>query len=260
MKMNAKQVALISVFSALQLIISRLPGIPIIGIAEGKIEPQLFLMPTMSMVLGPWLGGAAAFLGNFIAWLIPETTFFGMLMLPTIPIGTIVCGFLSRKSGRSNWELAAAILIILNCLWYLSPPGLLVPYYPILHLIALALILILRDKIVDFISREDKRKVMMGVVTVSFSGIMANHMMGNLIFIGSVNWFIQLKGIKDALVNLGFSWLKSGLPKIDPTGLGTIFTLTFPIYIIERLIYTAVASSICFGIIYTLRKSGIIEI
>ncbi|MBS7640019.1 MAG: ECF transporter S component [Candidatus Bathyarchaeia archaeon] len=101
MKINAKQIALISVFSALQLIISRLPGIPIIGIAQGKIEPQLFLMPTLGMVLGPWLGGAAAFLGNFIAWLIPETTFYGMLMLPTIPIGTMVCGFLSRKSSKS---------------------------------------------------------------------------------------------------------------------------------------------------------------
>ncbi|MEM1544567.1 MAG: hypothetical protein QXX24_02820, partial [Candidatus Bathyarchaeia archaeon] len=159
-----------------------------------------------------------------------------------------------------NWKLAAIILIVLNCLWYLSPPGLLVPYYPILHLIALALIFIFRGKILDLINREDKRGVMIGATIVSFSGMMANHMMGNLIFIGSVNWFIQLKGVKDALVNLGFYWLKSGLPKIDPTGLGTIFTLTFPVYIVERLIFTAVASLICSSIIYALRKSSIIEI
>lgn len=259
MKINTKQITLISVFSALQLIISRLPGVPIIGVPEGRIEPQVFLMPTLGMVLGPWLGGAAAFLGNFIAWLIPDTTLYGMLMLPTIPIGTMVCGFLSRKSVRSNWKLAAAILIILNCLWYLSPPGLVVPYYPILHLAALALVLILRDKILDLVRGENKRKVMIGVTIVSFSGMMANHMMGNLIFIGSVNWFVQLKGIRDALVSLGFSWLKSGLRKIDPTGLGTIFMLSIPVYIVERLIYTAIASIICSGIIHTLRKSGIIE-
>jgi len=255
MKIHAKQIALISVFSALQLIISRLPGIPILGVSEGKIEPQLILMPTIGMILGPWVGGIAAFIGNFIAWLIPTTTFFGMLMLPTVPIGTIVSGALSRKSSRSNWKVAALILTILNCLWYISPPGHLVPYYPVLHLSALALILIFRDKICDFINSENKREFILGITIVSFSGVMANHMTGNLIFIGSVNWLVQLKGIKDALVGL-IPWLKSGLPKDDPTGLGTIFALFFPVSIVERVIITIVSSLLCSGVFFTLRKSG----
>ncbi|MBS7654558.1 ECF transporter S component, partial [Candidatus Bathyarchaeota archaeon] len=260
MKLNAKQIALISVFSALQFVISRLPGIPIMGVTEGKIEPQLILMPAIGMILGPWVGGIAAFIGNFIAWLIPDTTFFGMLMLPTVPIGTIVCGALSRRSSRSDWKVAALILAVLNCLWYLSPPGLLVPYYPFLHLSALALILVFKDRIYDFISGNNKRKFIIGVTIASFSGVMANHMMGNLIFIGAVNWFIQLKGIKDALVSLGFSWLKSGLPKNDPTGLGTIFYIFLPIAVVERIIITAISSLICAGIFHALKRSGIIEI
>jgi uncharacterized membrane protein len=260
MKMNAKQIALISVFSALQFVISRLPGIPVMGLQEGKIEPQLILMPAIGMILGPWVGGIAAFIGNFIAWLIPDTTFFGMLMLPTVPIGTIVCGALSRRSSKSNWKIAALTLGVLNCLWYLSPPGLLVPYYPFLHILALALIFAFRDKICDFINGNDKRKFVFGVTTASFSGVMANHMMGNLIFIGSANWFVQLKGIKDALVNLGFSWLKSGLPKNDPTGLGTLFIMFLPVAVIERIIITVIASLICIGILHALKKSGIIEI
>jgi ECF transporter S component (folate family) len=258
MKISTKQIALISVFSALQLVISRLPGIPVLGVSEGKIEPQLILMPTIGMILGPWVGGIAALIGNFIAWLIPTTTFFGMLMLPTVPIGTIVSGALSRKGGRSNWRVAALILLILNCLWYISPPGLSVSYYPVLHLSALALILIFREKIYDFVNSEDKRKFMLGITIVSFSGVMANHMAGNLIFIGSVNWLVQLKGIKDALVNL-IPWLKSGLPKDDPTGLGTIFAFFFPVSIVERIIITVISLLICSGVLFTLRKSGIIE-
>ena len=152
------------------------------------------------------------------------------------------------------------ILAVLNGLWYISPPGLLVPYYPILHLSALALALILRDKISKFINGDSKGKFVLGVTVASFNGVMANHMTGNLIFIASVNWFIQLKGIKSALVNLGFQWLKSGLPKVDPTGLGTIFALFFPVTVIERLVITAIASLICVNILYVLRKSNIISI
>lgn len=257
MEIDAKKAALISIFAALQLVLSRLPGIPVYGIAEGKIEPQILLMPVMGIVLGPWVGGLAAFIGNFIAWLIPTTTFFGMLMLPTIPIGTIVCGFLSKSGGKKDWRLAAAILAILNILWYLSPPGFLVPYYPVLHLLALALVLLLRGKVYDYIKSDIKKKFAIGVTIVSFSGIMANHMAGNLIYIASVKWFVQLKGIKDALVGLGFSWLKSGLPKDDQTGLGTIFTIFFPVSVIERIILTIVSSLICISVVYVLKRGGV---
>ncbi|MEM2465117.1 MAG: ECF transporter S component [Candidatus Bathyarchaeia archaeon] len=260
MKIGAREVALISIFSALQLVVSRLPGIPIFGLPNSKIEPQIILIPAMGIVLGPWIGGLTAFIGNFIAWLIPSTTFFGMLMLPTVPLGTIVCGALFRGNIRSNWKISAIILALLNCLWYLSPPGLLVPYYPIPHLLALALILAFRSKIYEYIKSENKRKIGVGVVMASFSGMMTNHMLGNLIFIVSAQWFIQLKGIKDALASVGFFWLTSGLPKVDPTGLGTIFAVFFPISIIERLILTAVSSIICIGVFYALRRSEFIRL
>ncbi|MEM1562771.1 MAG: ECF transporter S component [Candidatus Bathyarchaeia archaeon] len=256
MRIGARNIALIAIFSALQLVISRLPGIPVYGVSGAKIEPQLILMPVMGIILGPWIGGLAAFIGNFIAWLIPSTTLFGMLMLPTVPIGTIVCGALSREGGKSDWKLASVILTLLNILWYISPPGLLVPYYPLLHLLALAFILLLRDKIQSYIRSDVKRKFAIGATIASFSGMMANHMTGNLIYIASVNYFVQLRGVKDALVKLGFSWLTSGLPKIDPTGLGAIFTILFPVSVIERIALTIISALICIGVTYTLKRSG----
>lgn len=260
MKLNTKQIALISVFAALQVILGRLPGIPVIGLETGSIEPTVLLLPVIGIILGPWVGGLTSFIGNLITWLIPTTTFFGMLMLPTGPIGTIVAGALARNDKKSNWKVAALILLVLNVLYYVSTPGILVPYFPLLHLLALALILVFRGRVLEFIRSEDKRRSMWGTAVASFSGIMANHMTGTLIFIGSVGWFIELKGIKDAIVNMGFSLLKSGLPNMDPTGLGTVLAIVFPISIVERLLMTAIAVALGAGTVYTLKRSGIMSI
>ncbi len=260
MKLKTKDITLISVFAALQVIMGMLPGIPIIGVESGKIELSVVLVPIIGIILGPWIGGLAAFLGNFITWLIPSVTFFGLLMIPTGPIGAVVAGSLARKGKKSNWKVAAVLLLVLNGLWYASPPGIIVPYYPILHLGALAMVLVFRSKIADFVVSDNRQKLTWGTAIASFSAIMANHLTGTLIFMGSVGWFVQLKGIKDAIKNLGFYWLESGLPKMDPTGLGTLLALVFPISVAERLVMTAIAVPIGVGILYALRKSGFISI
>jgi len=259
MKLSTRQITLISVFAALQVIMSRMPGIPIIGVESATIEPTVLLMPTIGILLGPWIGGLAAFIGNFIVWLIPSTTFFGMLMLPTGPVCAIVAGALARTDRESDWKVAALILVLLNALWYVSPPGLIVPYYPVLHLAALALVLAFRHRTAELVGSDEKKRVTWGTAIACFSSIMANHMTGTLIFIASVGWFVQLKGLKDAIVNLGFSWLKSGLPKEDPTGLGTLLAFVFPISVAERLLMTLLATLIGVGILYALKKSGIVK-
>lgn len=260
MKLDARKVALISIFSALQVILSRLPGIPVIGLTSGRIEPTILLMPVIGMLLGPWIGGLAVFLGNFIAWLIPSTTFFGLLMLPTGPIGAVASGALVSRDNRSGWKITASILLALILLWYISIPGFIVPYYPSLHLAALILVLVLRGRVAELVESGDKRRMALGAFVTSLCGMMANHMVGSLIFISSVGWFVQLKGIRDAIVTMGFSWLKSGLPKEDPTGLGALFALTFPIYIVERILMTLIAVPIAVGIIYALRRGGLTKI
>ena len=150
-KLDTGKIALISVFAAVQVVISRLPGIPVIGVESGKIEPTVLLIPIIGVILGPWMGALAAFLGNFIAWLIPSITFFGMLMLQTGPIGAFVAGALARNDKKSNWTVAALTLLVLITLYYLSPVGAIVPYYAILHLVAFALILIFRGKTLDLL-------------------------------------------------------------------------------------------------------------
>jgi len=225
----------------------------------GRLEFTVILNPIIGILLGPWLGGLAAFLGNFIARIIPTTSFYGLLNIPLGPITAITSGALARKSGVGNWKLSAAILGALNALWYLTPPGLEVPYYPFLHLAALIIIILLRDKIADFVKSGVKQKLTIGTAICCFGGIMANHMAGNLIFIASVGWFVSLKAIKDAVVALGFLWLKSGLPKLEMSGLGMLFALVLPISVVERLLMTALATFIGTGMIFAIKKSGLLE-
>jgi hypothetical protein len=58
----------------------------------------------------------------------------------------VVAGALARKNYTANWQIAAVILLALNTLFYLSRVGLAVPYFPILHIAALASIFMFREK------------------------------------------------------------------------------------------------------------------
>jgi hypothetical protein len=87
--------------------------------------------------------------------------------------------------------------------------------------------------------------------------MMADHMLRMLLFIATVEWFVVIKGIKDAIKSL-LVWdaLKSGLPKMDPTGLGTLFAVNFPSYFAERLILTFITVVLSIIIIYNTRRTS----
>lgn len=258
MKLSSRQVAVIAIFAALYAIISRLPGIPTIG-GGGKIEPVVILDPIVGILLGPWIGGLTSLLGNFVAWIIPSVTFYGMLNLPTGPIAAIVSGSLSRNTKSSNWKFAAIIYAVLMGLWYLTPPGQEVFYYPFLHWMAFILILIFRERTHSLLNADANHKKTLGTTICCFGGIMANHMTGSLIFIGSVGWFVSLKALKDTLKAFGFFWLKSGLPQPEDP-LAAVFAAILPITVVERILFTVITVYLAYGLLIALRKSGIIRL
>ena len=258
MKLSSRNTAIMAVFAALYAIISRLPGIPIFG-GGGRIELTVILDPIVGILLGPWIGAAVSLLGNFVAWVIPSTSFYGFLNLLCGPIAAVVSGSLARNSKYADWKFAVIVYAVLMGFWYLTPPGQAVLYYPFLHWAAFALILLFRDKVSFFLNAKANLKKTLGVTVCCFSGIMANHMTGNLIFIGSVGWFTSLKTIKDALKNFGFLWLKSGLPHPEDP-LGTLFAVYLPITVVERLLMTIFAVYLAYGLIFALRKTGLIRL
>ena len=258
MKLSSRQVALVAVFAALYAIVSRLPGIPIIG-GAGKIEPVVILDPIVGILLGPWIGGLTSLLGNSVAWIIPSVSFYGLLNLPTGPVAAIVSGSLARNTKNSNWKVAAIIYAILMALWYATPTGREAFYYPFLHWGAFILVLVFRERTHSFLNADTNLRKIFGATICSFAGIMANHMTGNLIFIGSVGSFVSLKAIKDTMKALGFFWLKSGLPKPPDEPLAALFTVFIPVTVVERVLFTILTVYLAYGLMIALRKSGILR-
>jgi ECF transporter S component (folate family) len=260
-KMATKQIAMISVFAALCAVISRLPGIPIYG-GAGKIEFTTVLFPIAGLIMGPGTGALAVLIGNFVTWIIPTSTIMGLLLIPAGAFSALIAGSLGRKDSLTNWRMAAIVLALIIFSWYLTPVGLEAPLYPLPHVAALVLILAFRNKIFDFVQSPSKKKAILGTALCSYAGTMAEQLVGSLIFIGAVGLVVPLKAVRDAINSIGLLSVKLGLPtsiqtyirgvsellgipkESAPSTLGILFMLMIPIVLTERLIITAVATSI----------------
>lgn len=254
LRLETKQVALISAFAALIVMVTRLPGIPIIGAPGAKLQLSVVIYPIIGILLGGSIGAITVLVGNLVAWLIPPSTLLGFLMVPPGALAALVAGSLRSKQRVFNWKLALAVLGVLNALWYISPVGLDAPFYPVLHWVALILMVLFRGKISSFLDSDSKRDVVLGTWVCSFAALMSDSMAGNLIFICAVGWIIPLRSVLDAVTNLGMFWLNLGIPRLPFTGLAALFMGALVITTIERITMTIVSTMIGSAVIRILGK------
>ena len=252
------KVAIMSTMAALIVAVSRLPGLPAIG-APTKIEFTTVLYPVIGILLGPELGFVASLLGNFIAWIIPSTTMFGLLVIPAGALASLVAGFLTGRSER-GWLYGSAVLAALIACWYVSPVGFEAPFYPVFHIAALALSLTLGKKLKGLLDSEGKRLVWGSAVT-SYVAAMTDSMYGNLAYVGALGIIIPLKEFKKALKAMGVLWAKTGVPKPadylawlglpvpEELTLGYLFMAVLPITIAERVTITLVSTLISIAVV-----------
>jgi len=257
-----------ALFAALIVIVTRLPGIPIaLGLRLGSIEFSVPLYAVSGIILGPWVGALAALIGNFVAWIIPTSSIMGLLLIPAGAFAALTTGFLARNTKWCNWKAAAIVLAVLIGLWYVTTVGLEAPLYPMfLHLPALVLILIFRNRLFEFMNSQSKRLVTVGVGISSYVGIMADHMWGGLMFITAVNLVVGMKTFRDWLKGIGLTWMQLGISAKNPIPdwaynlvanptMGDYFMLSLPIAAIERIVFTITATIIAVAVIRMLGKS-----
>ncbi len=66
-RISARDVAYIGVFAALSVVVIRvIPGFPIIGLSDSQIKFDAAIAPIYGMILGPYLGFSAAFIGGIV--------------------------------------------------------------------------------------------------------------------------------------------------------------------------------------------------
>jgi len=241
---TTKQIALMSAFAALIAILTRLPGIPLIGSPDAKLQLSVVLYPLIGVLLGGRIGAITVLVGNFVSWLIPPSTLLGLLMIPPGALAALVAGSLRSEKRIYNWKLASAVLAALNVCWYLTPVGREAPFYPVLHWSAFLLVILFRGKVHAFLEDSSRLRTFVGMAICSFAGLMADSMTGNLIFICAVGWVVPLRNVLDAVTSLGMLWVKLGIPPMPVTGLAALFMAVIFITAIERTAMTIVSTLI----------------
>lgn len=252
--LTTKQVALVSAFAALIVMITRLPGIPIIGAPGANVQLSVVIYPLIGILLGGEVGAIAVLVGNFVSWLVPPSTLLGLLMIPPGVLAALVAGSLRSSEKIFNWKLASTVLGALNVLWYLTPIGLEAPFYPVLHWSALLLVILFRGKTKTFLESASKFRVVVGTGICSFGALMSDSMAGNLIFIYAVGWVVPLRSVLDAVASLGMFWVRLGIPRLPFTGLAALFMGALIIMAIERTVMTIVSTLIGSAVLRLLGK------
>jgi uncharacterized membrane protein len=231
--MDTKKVALISTMTAMYVVLSYLPGFPVIGASGARIGIISGIAPLYGFILGPTIGMSVTLLGAFINRVLTGASLFEWLTLPSMPISAFIAGALSRDrvNGLSGWKISAAILTILIATWYVTYVGRAVPLFAVLHWAGLINILLLRSKLARLFHSGLKRNLALSILLCSYTATVTSHMYGCLAFI-----------------------LAAELLIISTSDLPSLFTMLIPIATFERLTFTAISTTIGVPLVSTLKN------
>lgn len=286
-------------FAALSAIVAEVvPGIRIIGLSGASIKFDGALAPIYGMIVGPYLG----FLAGFVGGVIVADNWFSVLTSLCTAISAFVAGFIvqsvhaSEEKKIQGWMIASAVVGILILGWYATWVGREAPFYPILHFAGLFIILIGREKIAKAFEKDGesgswqpkpyfllfgilllvlgfifsrqyllqleiltyfslplyfvggvvtvygllgshvREKFVMAVILAGYCGIVADHMLGNL-------FYIQFAPVLTP-------------PEIVAI-LPSLFMEVLPISVVERFLFTAIATIVGVGVISSIRRAGL---
>ena len=162
MPWSAKTISLIGVFAALHVILYYMSSILWRSWA-------VYLEPIIGIVLGPWTGFLAAFIGSVVARLIKpsELWMFGVI---AEPLGVLVCGFLAK--GR--WKPVMTVYAIMLSAYFIHPLGRWLPLWTILDVLLAFALVYPASKIGKKLFEQDVKYLSMALILISFIGAVAD--------------------------------------------------------------------------------------
>lgn len=118
--LDSKKIALTSIFAALYYMMSYLPGVPAIGLPQVKIQIEACMASVFGMILGPYLGALATFIGVYASWALPpgSASLTGLIFLPSPVINAFTVGLICK----GGWRKAFVILALLIAVFWILPP------------------------------------------------------------------------------------------------------------------------------------------
>ena len=220
--------------------------IPAVAAGGTKINPEAVLGPVFGIVLGPWLGVAATFLGVLVAVAVPSPFGGGglgpwtLLTILSPVLGSLVSGVLSHSVSRGSmdrvkWTIPLGVFGPLLAAWYLSPVGIEMYYYVVPHLFALGVALLLCFVLKGMVSLPPSR-LMPTVTAVVFCGTMIDHLWGSVMFAYNGGWLFGLN--REALIGA--------------------FGVVFVLFILERIVITVLGILLSVTLVTVLRRAGML--
>ena len=121
MRISARDEALVIVFAALYYALSILSlYIPAIGLPQITISLTAFIASVYGILLGAELGALTAFIGAFVAWILPpgNASLFGLPFLLSPPLNAASVGLIYSK----RWKEAAGLMALLIFVFWFTLP------------------------------------------------------------------------------------------------------------------------------------------
>ena len=268
---RTKQIALLTIFTALYIVLRFIPYTILIGGAGGYLSFSDFLAPIIGILLGPYIGGLSIIIGNFGALglgrspVFPTTPFLDFL--PDLVIA-VSMGLLMRRKWLPVVLLNAGLLAVffiepLTSLFVTIPGTSISIPFAWMHIAAFIVLLtplsLKAAKWVETANRNGsaiktgekrlqrfknwlykERSLAAGLAILTFIGTMMQHLMGNILF------------------ELSYGIIS---PPIIPTeawpGVWTGVVLAYPV---ERTILIASAVLVGTPLIYTVVKNRMLKI
>jgi len=168
-KTTQQKIAMAGIMAALMAIAGFFPAIPLLGLGK-VISVGVIIMPLIGILLG-YAALVGALIGETIA---PYGAVFGFFTFIPPALGAVNAGLLSHK----KWKLSFLLLFSLTTLWYATDIGSELYYFPYLHLLALLMIIVFRERLSSL-----KEHLFLKTFVISFVSILTDQMAGNLIFI-----------------------------------------------------------------------------
>lgn len=197
MKLSTREISLLTILAAFYYLSSLLPGVPIIGIPEPKIELEATIASIFGIIVGPYLGFLAGLVGAVTAWILPPGST-NPLSAPFIlcpAVNALVTGFIFKNSKLSTQSLvfrrggviALAILGTLNIVFWITPPCQPIEKYYYVGLAAswdkiIALLLIVPTILIARKFSSSLKGVFTFFFLLAFIGNQADAALGNFIF------------------------------------------------------------------------------
>jgi membrane-bound metal-dependent hydrolase YbcI (DUF457 family) len=229
MRLSATKVALVSVFAALQAILSLLPFTITIGVS-GQITFGVIGGPLIGILFGPFFGGLAVLIGSLVGIFInPGGALFGILTVIPPSLAAIAAGFIKMKRGY----IAGSIILFSLLVFYANPIGREVFVYTWLHIVAMIVAFSPLAYLAGSSFRSSNpERPLFGITVAAFVAILTDHMAGSALAM----WYFS--------------------PAIKPEE----WLFIVPVYPVERVVALALTTLIAVPVYYGLKRAGFAEL